>query len=188
MFTSIFGGFNLIYWGAQAGVVETVFLLSLVSIFLVGLVALILALTKKSVDRRVQKLDPSGAAFRTPGGVFLGPFDDHEGLAEAQTFGGPQGRRRGAAEAYLVVTHLEIRLLSGAAKYGELSCPFSSLRSVDLFRGIRKHRAIEIPGSAWKAGRVILTTLDGRTATVSGIPTEPISHLLAILGANVQRV
>jgi len=187
VFTSIFGGFNVIFWGSQAGVAETLFLLFLVATFLVGLVAVIVALTRKAVERRVQRLDPSGTAILTPGGYFLGPFDNREGLADAHTFGGPQGLARGAAEAYLVITHLEIRVLSGAAKYGELSCPFSSLRSVELFRGIRKHRAIQIPGSAWKVGRVVLTTVDGRTATLAGIATEPISHLLASLGAPVQR-
>jgi hypothetical protein len=182
----LFGVWNLIFWGSQVSALGLVLAMIAVLVAVAGSVWLITVLASRSLDKRLRDLDPGGATWRSDGCLFVGPFDER-GLAGVQTFGRRQSRERGIVVAHLVITHGGIRLVTDRARSGELSCAFSSLLRVELFRGTSNRRRPRMPSRSWKVGRVVLTMRDGRTATVSGTPTEPIAHLLDTLGARVQR-
>jgi hypothetical protein len=133
-------------------------------------------------------LDPSGHGWTSPIGFFMGPFDDTAGVAGSASFGPAQNRRRGAVGSSLLINETGLTIFRPQKQEPEhLACPVDALRSIDLFKGSEKDVALKTPGRAAKIGRVVITTNDGRAATVTGIPTAPISALMTSMGARVEQ-
>ncbi len=142
---------------------------------------------RTTVTERLAEYDPSRGAWTSKAGVFLGPFDERAGLTGSSDFGTPATRRGGWVAGHLVLTRDGIGLVTPDGHRPSLSCFFEDVRSVELFAAAGQRTLARPFWAAWKAGRVVLTDVDGHTATITGVATRPIVDLLVTLGATVRQ-
>jgi len=142
---------------------------------------------RTSVADRLAWYDASGGAWMSKRGIFLGPFDERAGFTGSSEFGPPVSRKRGWVDGYLVLTSASAGILTPDGHRPILICPLEDLRCVELFAGTGRRTLVWPFWAAWKAGRVVLTSTDGHTATITGLPTKAIADLLVTLGAKVRQ-
>ena len=140
-----------------------------------------------SAQSKLQQLVSSGGTYWPKRGLFLGPLDDTTGIVGAGEFAaGRAYRKRGFAQCRLVLTDQAFVILSPAGRHANpVTCPLESLQRVVLFPAIEKRRMLTPYWSAWKAGRAVLSTREGKTATLDGFSPETLAKVLATLGANI---
>jgi len=136
---------------------------------------------------RVVGFNPGGGGWVSKPAILLGPFDERSGFTGSSDFGTPASRRRGWVAACVVLTREGVGLLTADGHRPTLGCALHDLRSIDLFAGTGQRALIRPFWSAWKSGRMVLTSTDGHTATIAGLAPRPVADMLMTLGAQVQR-
>jgi len=151
------------------------------------LLAIILVATQrqKSVSRRLYSSSTEDWMSRTC--FYVGPFDG-SGLPGAASFERQHSRNGHPPQVRLVLSNNALAFGPAGHSGSSLDIPFSSIHLVDLYEGSHPHKLLITPPVAAQRGQVVVTTTQGHTAKVSGIPIEGIQTALRDRGATIEVV
>jgi hypothetical protein len=183
---------NVIYWGSRPGAGGS----GAVDALIMGVLLLVIGvwiagrISQARAERQLAPEREAGQAWISGLGHFHGPFSERSGLAGSERFGTPAGREHGFVPTRLVLTRSGFEFQRSSRGGAPLQCSLQTLRRVDTFPhvpGGPLARFALLSRSAWKRGRLVLTTTEGRTATFVGTEVEPLTNLLAALGARLEQ-
>jgi hypothetical protein len=89
------------------------------------------------------------------------------------------------AGVYIGITHEGVTLIGERSR--QLTCLWQAIKSIELFRGPHERRIVVTRRAVRQTGSMVLTTADGKTATIAGISPEPLARALTQLGIAVQQ-
>jgi len=183
---ALFGAFNVVILGSQAGgreLLESLLGIVLVLVMIVVLIVYLQRVARRKAVACVQAADPSPQTWVSRRAVLIGPFRNATDLIGGATLI-PRNPNAGVAELYIGITHEGVILIGERSR--QLTCPWHEIKSIELFRGSHERSVVVTRRALRQAGSVVLTTADGKTATIAGISPEPLARALTQLSIAVQ--
>jgi hypothetical protein len=184
---ALLGAFNLVIFGSQAGgreLLESLLCIVLVLVLIVALIVYLQRAARRKAVACVQATDPSPQTWVSRRAVLIGPFRDTTDLIGGATLI-PRSLNAGVAGVYIGITHEGVTLIGERSR--QLTCLWQAIKSIELFRGPHERRVVVTRRALRQAGSMVLTTADGKTATIAGVSPEPLARALTQLGIAVQQ-
>jgi hypothetical protein len=184
---ALFGAFNLVIFGSQAGgkeLLEGFLCIVLVLVLIVALIVYLQRAARRKAVACVRAADPSPQTWVSRRAVLIGPFRDTTGLIGGAALV-PRGSTAGVAGVYIGITQGGVTLIGERSR--QLTCLWQAIKEIELFRGPHERRVIVTRRALSQAGSMVLTTADGKTATIAGISPELLARALTQLGIAVQQ-
>jgi hypothetical protein len=181
---ALIGAFNLVIFGSQAGGRELLESLLCIVLVLVLIVALIVYLQRAARRKAVACVQASPQTWVSRRAVLIGPFRDTTDLIGGAALV-PRSPNAGEAGVYIGITYEGVTLIGERSR--QLTCLWPAIKSIELFRGPHERRVVVTRRALRQAGSMVLTTADGKTATIAGISPEPLVRALTQVGIAVQQ-